>query len=287
MATIFEKYITGEDANQLAEGSDNGVFALAQSFTIGNTGTNLTFNVSSVDVKISASGSKDLTIKIQEVLPDGTPSGTDLATATLLNANIPAIGSPAWVNIPIIGTSLKASTQFVLILDLGSLGAADTLLWRVDASSPSYGGGNLLTENSSGVWAVVSASDCMFQVNGGSYEGTLCTLADAVNKAGTNASSAGTNESLVSDFVIQAESLINSATRKNWTDAYSGLNEDIKFLLNQMTSDLAAINIITYDMAGYTSRVEAESMINVYRESFNRGLFFLLDQQVEDFMVGA
>ncbi len=38
---------------------------------------------------------------------------------------------------------------------------------------------------------------------------------------------------------------------------------------------------------GYDSRVEAESMINIYREEVNRALFFLLDKNVEKFMMDA
>jgi hypothetical protein len=87
--------------------------------------------------------------------------------------------------------------------------------------------------------------------------------------------------------MTQVEAHINVITRKNWSDAYSGLNVDIKGLLKEIASNLAAIYVIQYDMSGYTSRVEAEDMINILRDAALRGLALLRDKKIEDFMVGA
>jgi hypothetical protein len=40
-------------------------------------------------------------------------------------------------------------------------------------------------------------------------------------------------------------------------------------------------------MAGYTSRTEAEDMINILRDGALRGLSLLKDKKVQDFMNGA
>ena len=40
-------------------------------------------------------------------------------------------------------------------------------------------------------------------------------------------------------------------------------------------------------MAGYTSIVEAETMVNVYRESIARGLSILRNQEVKTFVNNA
>ena len=50
---------------------------------------------------------------------------------------------------------------------------------------------------------------------------------------------------------------------------------------------MAAIYVIQYDMSGYTSRVEAEDMVNILRDAALRGLALLRDKKVEDFMTGA
>ncbi len=289
MASTFEKYVINDDSNLDTWNSGGDNFDLAaQTFTIGNVGDNLTFNVSSVDVKIFKTGAiQDVEVSITEILPDQSPDMNNIiSTGTILAADIPTV-TGAWKNAIMTTAALKASTQYALVLGGQVTSAVIFISWRQDNNNGAYGGGNTWSRNgTTGVWAPeASVDDAMFQINGGNYAGTLCTLADARNKAGANASSTGSNESLVSDFVLQAESFVNVSTKKNWTDIYSTLNDDVKFILNQIVSNLAAIDIITHDMAGYSSRVEAETMINTYREEVNRALFFLLKENNEDFMV--
>ena len=83
--------------------------------------------------------------------------------------------------------------------------------------------------------------------------------------------------------MTQAESVINVATRFNWSDAYAGLNADVKGILKEAASNLAAIYVISYDMSGFTSRIEAEDMINVLRDGFLRNLSLLRDVKKQDF----
>jgi|APSaa5957512576_1039674.scaffolds.fasta_scaffold01415_9 hypothetical protein len=279
MASAFEKYTTGDDTN----GSFNSNIQFdAQTFTIGTVGDNLTFNISSVDVKIKGGDADDTAlVSVQGVKPDGTPDGVSISTGTSA-----AIGETArWMNVTMTNAALKASTQYCLIVNPGA-GASYTIGWREDESSASYAGGSLWrTNDTGGTWAEESTKDKMFQINGGDYAGTLCTLADARNKGGANASSTATNESLVSDYVKQAEGIINAVTRFDWVAQYASLTDEVKFILNQTASDLAAIYIITYDMSGFTDRVEAETMVNVYRESVARGLSLLRNQEVKSFMV--
>ncbi len=180
-------------------------------------------------------------------------------------------------------TTLKASTQYALTLSATEGSLSDAYYWNGDNTSSSYTGGS--TMDSRGGWNPADpVSDAMFQINGGDYKGTLCSLSDAINKAGANASSESTNESLVSDFVKQAEGHICAVSRYNWVKAYSEINEDVKYILNSVASCLAAIDIITYDPSGYTDIVEAETMINVYRESAARGLSLLRNKNVQTFL---
>ena len=117
--------------------------------------------------------------------------------------------------------------------------------------------------------------------------GIFATTAEVERKCGANVSATSKAEAYVNDYMTQAESLINVMTRKNWSDAYSGLNADVKGLLKEIASNLAAIYAISYDMSGFTSRIEAEDMINILRDAALRGLSILRDKKMEDFMVGA
>jgi len=221
---------------------------------------------------------------IYEVDILGFPTGSTISSGSFSSDDVDDT-APKFINVSMTSVTLKKSTKYAIVIQSGTTGGL--LQWRTDNTGPSYAGGTAITSADSGATWSNEAEDNIFAVVGGGYDGTLCSLADAVNKAGANASSSSTNESLVSDFVKQSEGVICSITRHNWIDSYSGLNDDVKFLLNQVTSDLAAIYIITYDMSGYTDRVEAETMINVYRESATRGMSLLKNQEVKDFIVDA
>ena len=117
--------------------------------------------------------------------------------------------------------------------------------------------------------------------------GIFCTTVEVQRKTGAGASAVANVEAYINDFVSQAESTINVMTRYNWSDAYSGLSADVKKILSETASNLAAIYVINYDMGGYTSRTEAEDMINVLRDIALRNISILRDLKQQDFMNGA
>ena len=117
--------------------------------------------------------------------------------------------------------------------------------------------------------------------------GIFATTAEVQRKAGNGASATSKAEAYVNDYMTQIESFINCVTRKNWSDAYAGLNVDVKGILKECASNLAAIYVIQFDMSGFTSRVEAEDMINVLRDAALRDLSLLRDKKIQDFMTGA
>lgn len=117
--------------------------------------------------------------------------------------------------------------------------------------------------------------------------GIFCTTAEVERKAGANCSATSKAEAYTNDYVMQAESLINCACRYNFSDAYSTLDSDVKGLLKEAASNIAAIYAISYDMSGYTSRVEAEDMINILRDAALRAIGLLRDKKTQDFINGA
>jgi len=117
--------------------------------------------------------------------------------------------------------------------------------------------------------------------------GIFATTAEVQRKAGSGASATSKAEAYTNDFMTQVESFINAATRYNWSDAYSGLNVDVKGILKEIASNLAAIYVIQYDMSGYSTRVEAEDLINILRDAALRGLSVLRDKKTEEFLLGA
>ena len=117
--------------------------------------------------------------------------------------------------------------------------------------------------------------------------GIFATTAEVQRKVGANASATSNVEAYINDFMTQAESEINCATRHNWSDDYAGLNVDVKGILKEAASNLAAIYVIQYDLSGYTSRIEAEDMINILRDGYLRCLQILRDIKSQTFTIGA
>ena len=117
--------------------------------------------------------------------------------------------------------------------------------------------------------------------------GIFATTAEVQRKAGANASATSKAEAYVNDFMTQAESYINVATGFNWSDNYSALNVDVKGILKEAASNLAAIYVIQFDMSVFTSRIEAEDMINVLFARFVQCMDILTNIGTEKFMRGA
>ena len=117
--------------------------------------------------------------------------------------------------------------------------------------------------------------------------GIFATTAEIGYKAGANASATSKAEAYTNFFMTQAESYINCITRYNWSDNYGTLNADVKGLLKDCASSLAAIYVINYDQSGFTSRQEALQMINVLWAFAQEDIKLLKEINVKDFVVKA
>lgn len=94
------------------------------------------------------------------------------------------------------------------------------------------------------------------------HSGIFATSDEILVKAGANYNTAIT-EARINALCLQAESSINVESRYNWSDAYSTLNADVKGILSEYESIFVAYYIISFDMSGYTSRSEAQTMLDV------------------------
>ena len=110
---------------------------------------------------------------------------------------------------------------------------------------------------------------------------------DIQAKAGTKANSTSKATAATDVYVLEIESLVNVLTKKNWSDIYSTMNDDVKNILKGITSSLCAIIVIQWDMSGFTSRIEAEDMINILRDSALRDLSIIRDKKNQEFMINA
>ena len=115
-------------------------------------------------------------------------------------------------------------------------------------------------------------------------EGIFATTAEVIRKAGAGASSTAIAEDYVNDFIAQAESLINTMTRFNWSNDYTNLDADKRDILKMAASAKAGMLIISFDMKGYTSRFEAQLMLDVLRDEFMMCISILRQIAAQDFV---
>lgn len=112
----------------------------------------------------------------------------------------------------------------------------------------------------------------------------MCTSEAAIMNAGLNANSTIiASGAALSEWSAQTESFINISAKNNFSDSYATLNADIKSALSDIAASLIAMKIIAYDMSGYTSRDEAQTMLDVNRDFAMRGIE-LLKEKGKDFV---
>jgi len=111
----------------------------------------------------------------------------------------------------------------------------------------------------------------------------LTTEAEIQQKSGANVN-VGFDTTAMTASNLRAESSINCITRRNWSDDFAGLNEDVKQLLSEYCSSFVAIEAISFDMSGYSSLGEAESMITILRDGMLRSSQILKIKAVESFI---
>jgi len=115
----------------------------------------------------------------------------------------------------------------------------------------------------------------------------MTTGAEITAKEGANVS-ADLTDAMHDAWVLQAESVVNVLTRNNYSDDITaGINADVKGIFSDIVSSLVAIQGIMYDMSGYTSRTEAEDMINVLRDGVLRNMSLLRDKKQQTFINDA
>ena len=107
------------------------------------------------------------------------------------------------------------------------------------------------------------------------------------SKEGANVSTALTDD-MHDAWVLQAESKVNVIMRINFSDLVTaGMNADVKGILSDIVSSMVAMNGIMYDMSGYTSRAEAENMVDVLRDGIQSGWSLIRDKNATQFLQDA
>ncbi len=113
--------------------------------------------------------------------------------------------------------------------------------------------------------------------------GTFAASGAIVAKAGKNVSVA-IPESAFNDWIQEAEAEASLFSRFDWVASSAAITTVGTRVLNDAVSTLAAISAVKFDMSGYTSRIEAEDVINVLRDSALRKMQLIRDQKGVKFL---
>jgi hypothetical protein len=114
---------------------------------------------------------------------------------------------------------------------------------------------------------------------------TLSTSGAAIAKAGANANSAIiASAATLAKWSDEAEGTLCTATRKDWVADYALITTNFKPILDDTISSMVALNIINYDMSGYTSRAEALTMLNVVYDKIIKNIATLQEQDRQEVM---
>tara|TARA_R100000501_G_scaffold17481_1_gene32584 strand:- start:220 stop:606 length:387 start_codon:yes stop_codon:yes gene_type:complete len=116
--------------------------------------------------------------------------------------------------------------------------------------------------------------------------GIFATTAEVQRKVHVNASATANVEAYINQFMTEVESLINATVTFNFSDAYSGLNADVKGILKMAASELAALMVEAYDKdaIGRSTAIASE---NSHLNRYNMAIKELKEKNTQDFINNA
>ncbi|RLC34452.1 MAG: hypothetical protein DRZ76_02660 [Candidatus Nealsonbacteria bacterium] len=117
---------------------------------------------------------------------------------------------------------------------------------------------------------------------------TIATSGSAIAKAGenidTSITSGWTADSEYEKWLEEGEAYICTLAEYDIVSNWASLNSTYKKLFTEYVSSYAAIQCIKYNMAGYSSRVEAEDMINILWARMNKIESIIKNSSKKDFL---
>lgn len=117
---------------------------------------------------------------------------------------------------------------------------------------------------------------------------TLCTSGAAIAKAGANKDIIFEQISgapILAKWSDEAEGSLNAVTRRDWVALSGSTATNFKGVLSDAVSSDIGNRIINYNMGGYTSRLEAQTMLDVNRDNYMRCIDTLKDEKNKEKMI--
>ena len=114
---------------------------------------------------------------------------------------------------------------------------------------------------------------------------TLCTSGAAIIKGGANVNSTiKASGSTLASWSDESEAIIANTARSDVVTNYASLTANGKQILGNLASSLVAQKMIHYDMSGFTSRAEAQTMLDILENDIRRGLKLIEDDKQKTYL---
>lgn len=152
---IYENLRTGETADMTIQGANWE----AQTFTPA-----VSHVLTKVSIKCRRVGDCGNVILGIRQTSGGLPSGNDIESVTIPQGMITPGTASGWIIVTFQGVSLSNGVTYALVVRAPSGDASNYFIWRVNASSPPYTGGQrCFSTNSGSSWTADSTRDYMFE----------------------------------------------------------------------------------------------------------------------------
>ena len=116
-------------------------------------------------------------------------------------------------------------------------------------------------------------------------EGTLAIREDVLKFAGANANTTATAEEYTNVYIKMAEGFVCVSARYDYVTNYASVSAIGKEHLRIATAAYAAMKVIEYDMSGFTSKEEAQTMLDVLFSFVVEGVNLLRDEKFRSFIL--
>lgn len=280
MASIYELHEdndgTYQDTFQYLNGAGNQVISsLAQTFTIGTTGPNEAFVLSSIDLNLEKVGtpSGNLSVQIVETDSSNLPTPSIISEGTIA---ISGITSKAYYSVTNMNQiTLRKGIVYAIVISHASPSATDYIKWHGNDATGGVaysGGAGYVSTDFGGSWVLDSVDadvvDFNFRVYGDFWGIESVEFEECVFKGGANANATAIGIHYVRNWAKQAVGVVNSLTRFDWESSWNTadtLGDNFKKAVSETISNLVGVKIINYDMTGYNDRLEAEGMKDTLR----------------------
>lgn len=116
------------------------------------------------------------------------------------------------------------------------------------------------------------------------YTGTIVTSAEMVFMAGENVDATGSVEANWNYLAYYAEAYLSALVKYDIVTNWATMTANYKRLFTEYAARYAAIQLIAYNMTGYTLSRMAENLVNIHWARLQEIKSLLDNSDIQDFM---